>query len=204
MSWCRGWMAGAQSRNGQLLYTVWLKCPASRLLKALEKVTLCNGAVFSSLEGCEGISARMNCGSGEAFEPPPTITCAVTTCYRHSPRLSNQSEVLLPRLWTIMHNTFGWIGIFQFLIIYLQRCVAISFRTLFLFSQNIAVSVIHILDAITVMQCASGYPLPPGSVFQRLKKTVEVWDMSRGLLPSTPTLQSSSATLWAKKAKKFY
>lgn len=113
MSWCWGWMAGAQSCNGQLLYTVWLKCPASCLLKALEKVTLCNCAVFSSLEGCEGISARMNCGSGEAFEPPPTITCAVATRYGQSPRLSNQSEVLLPRLWATMHNTFGWIGIFQ-------------------------------------------------------------------------------------------
>lgn len=180
MSWCRGWMAGAQSGNGQLLYTVWLKCPASCLLKALEKshtlqlryvlFTRVLRGDFCSNEPRQRRSTwtssdnhmrgdNMQRPFPEAFQPKWGAATPST--------VNNHAQ----HFWVDRNLSIGN------LVIDLQRCVARSFRTLFLFSQNIAVGVIHILDAITVMQRASGYPLPPGNVFQLLKKQqkYEIW-----------------------------
>lgn len=75
-------------------------------------------------------------------------------------------------------------------------------RTLFLSSQNITASVIHILDAITLMQRAQRHPSPPGNVFPTFTKTAEVQDMSHGTFPWILTWQSSCTALWALSVAK--
>lgn len=197
MSWCRGWMAGAQSRNGQLLYTVWLKCPASCLLKALEKSHTLQLRYVLFTRGLRGDFC-----SNEPRQRRSTWTSSDNHMRGDNMRrpfpeaFFNQSEVLLPRLWTTMHNTFGWIGIFQLgnLVIYL--CCKILSHPFLVFTKYSRWRDSHPGCHYCYAMCL-WISTASRKCFSTPKKTAEVWDMSRGLLPSTLTLQSSSATLWA-------